>query len=79
MKEIDEKELEQAAGGHASCSYYHRTNDCCDAFEPDYDPTLPEETTRMMHNCGHCVHGERVGRGNIGCLKNVPGSGYGVL
>ena len=81
MKEINEKDLEKAAGGRVAREFLHRTIDCCDAFEPDYDPTLPEETAHTMRNCRHCVHRGAYYQSLIECLNNVPGdvfptSGY---
>ncbi len=78
MKELNEKDLEQAAGGYISSNYRHLRSDCCDQFEPDFDATtygeiLSEETLAMLRCCSHCIHGEKSGT-YIGCLKNVPGS-----
>ena len=74
MKELNEKDLEMAAGGYVSPDYCHRSDDCCGLFEPDYDTSMPEEITSKMRCCSHCIHGEKKNK-LIGCLLSVPGDG----
>ena len=64
MKEINEKEMEQATGGSAwNEPYYptHRIDDCCDDFEMDMSQTLPPnwESMPQLRKCLNCAHAKR--------------------
>ena len=59
MKEINEKDLEKAAGGRKTVDGYivHYSFEGCELFERRDDPSLPDDS---YQHCYLCAHAEKL-------------------